>query len=186
MSSKAVGTYFINYHLEMCFCWKERETRSSEFPVLVQNIFVRFCTSKNSAQLPDDLLELKVATTAVNSISDRSNRTAGFIIALFSRIRSPWARHDGRCEENAVRKQRSKEMMILRIERQSQEWNQAEEKLKSLVKPSKMCECLWVGECLSDSTYTSNICDVRKHSYKYISNRKHYRQLAKCLQILAK
>lgn len=93
MSSKAVGTYFINYHLEMCFCWKERETRSSEFPVLVQNIFVRFCTSKNSAQLPDDLLELKVATTAVNSISDRSNRTAGFIIALFSRIRSPWARH---------------------------------------------------------------------------------------------
>lgn len=42
-----------------------------------------------------------------------------------------------------MKKQRSKEMMILPTERDHQEWNQVGEKLKSSMNSFKMCECVW-------------------------------------------
>lgn len=45
------------------------------------------------------------------------------------------------------REQRSKEMIVLPTELQSQERNQ-------VVKSSKMCECVWVGEYLRAIAHT--------------------------------
>ena len=128
----------------MCFCWKERETRSSEFPILEHCRFIRFCTAKSSAWLSGDLQELKVATTGDDSNVMEARGPTCFTLAVLSRSH---VRGEAWWE---MRRKQPKETEVQgndATHRKSQEWHQAPEKFKGPMKSCKIPDCVW-GKCV--------------------------------------